>query len=86
MVEVCLLFIPTYACRLNLTHRTPATLIFELTEVSLGGGWDPGHGVFTAPHPGLYSFSWSALVAGRWAWYPLRQGGYSGEKSTLPHH
>ena len=77
----------SYPCKAPPPHtQDPATLIFELTEVSLGGGWDPGHGVFTAPHPGLYFFSWSALVAGRWAWYPLRQGGYSGEKSNLPHH
>ena len=38
----------------------------QVTDTSLGGGWDARSGMFTVPASGAYSFSWTGLsTAGR---------------------
>ena len=39
-----------------------SVVVFERTYVNTGGGWEEKSGVFTAPIPGLYYFSWTGLA------------------------
>ena len=46
--------------------------MYQVTDTSLGGGWDARSGVFTVPASGAYSFSWTGLsTAGRQLRYYL---------------
>ena len=48
----------------HLYVRNGYTVRFDNTSLNLGGGYNPISGVFTAPHPGTYGFSWTISVYG----------------------
>ncbi|XP_062611180.1 uncharacterized protein LOC134273028 [Saccostrea cucullata] len=42
-------------------------VIYNIVEINIGEGYDPTTGIFVAPEPGVYAFSWTSVtIPGKW--------------------